>query len=193
MVNSVSKVVAGRPLATGGVWGGPLGSAIPADEVVALNAAIKAYGYIGEDGLTETVGRSTEKVKAWGGDTVKVLQTDFSVTYSFTFLESANAEVLKAVFGAANVTVTPATSTTGTKIAVKRNSEPLPHQVFVFEIKDGNARNRIVVPDGQITEIGDITYNDGGVISYEVTVEAFYNEAIGGQSVSYTDDGVKSA
>ncbi len=192
-MNSVSKVAAGRPLATGGVWGGPLGSAIPADEVVALNAAIKAYGYIGEDGLTETNGRSTEKKKAWGGDTVKVLQTDYSVTYSFTFLESANAEVLKAVFGAANVTVTAATSSTGTKIAVKRNSEPLPHQVFVFEIKDGNARNRIVVPDGQITEVGDITYNDGDVISYEVTVEAFYNAAIGGQSVSYSDDGVFSA
>lgn len=193
MVNSVGNVVAGKPLATGGAWGGPLGTALPTDEAVALNVALKAYGYIGEDGLTETNGRSTEKVKAWGGDTVKVLQTDYSVTYQFTFIESLNAEVLKAVFGASNVTVTAATSTTGTKIAVKRNAEQLPHQVFVFEIKDGPARVRIVVPDGQVTEVGDVTYNDGGVISYQVTVEAFYSAAIGGQSVSYSDDGKFSA
>jgi hypothetical protein len=194
VVNDVSNVVSGKPLATGGIWGGPLGTALPADEAVALNAALKAYGYIGEDGLTETIGRSTEKVKAWGGDTVKVVQTDGSVTYQFTFIESMNAEVLKTVFGASNVTVTAATPTAGTKFAVKRNvSEQLAHQVFIFEIKDGPARKRIVVPDGQVTEVGDVTYNDGGVISYQVTVEAFFNPAIGGQSVEYSDNGKPSA
>lgn len=193
MVNTVGNVLAGKPLATGGIWGGPSGTAIPTDASTALNAALKAYGYIGEDGLTETVGRSTEKVKAWGGDTVKVLQTDYSVTYQFTFIESLNAEVLKTVFGASNVVTTAATSSTGTKFAVKRNAEQLPHQVFVFEIKDGSARKRIVVPDGQVTEIGDITYNDGGVISYQVTVEAFYDPTLGGQSVEYSDDGKFSA
>lgn len=193
MANTVSNVVAGKPLAAGGVWLGPAGTTLPADASTVLGAGFKAGGYIGEDGLTETVGRSTEKVKAWGGDTVKVLQTDFSVTYQFTFIESLNGDVLKAVYGAANVTTTAATSSAGTKQAVKITADQLPHQVFVFEIKDGDARVRIVVPDGQITEVGDVTYNDGSVIGYQVTVEAFRDSTLGAQAVKYTDDGKFSA
>ncbi|WP_051432618.1 hypothetical protein [Promicromonospora kroppenstedtii] len=108
MSNS-ANIVAGKPLATGGVRIGPLGATAPTDATTALDAAFVSAGYVGEDGLTETTDRSTEKVKAWGGDIVKVLQTDFSVSYSFTFLETLNTDVLKAVYGDDNVTVTAAT------------------------------------------------------------------------------------
>lgn len=186
----VKNVVAGRPLATGGIWGAPLGTAGPTDAKTALTVAFKSFGYIGEDGLTETTERSTDKIKAWGGDTVKVLQTDYSVTYQFTFIETLNSEVLKAVYGSANVTTTAATPTTGTLHTVKVNSEQLPHQSFVFEVKDGDARIRIHVPDGQITEVGDVTYSDSEVIGYQVTVEAFRDSVLGANAVKYLDDGV---
>ena len=193
MANNVKNVVAGKPLAAGGVWRAPVGTALPTDETTALNAAFKSAGYIGEDGLTETQDRSTEKIKAWGGDTVKVVQTEFGLTYQFTFLESASAEVLKAVHGAANVTTTAATSSSGAKHAVKITSEQLPHEVYVFEIKDGDARIRICVPDGQITEVGEVTYSDADVIGYQVTVEAFFDATLGAQAVKYINDGQKSA
>lgn len=193
MPNNVANVVAGKPLAAGGVWIAPLGTALPTDETTALNAAFKSAGYIGEDGLTETTERSTEKIRAWGGDTVKVVQTDFGVTYSFTFIEAVNGDVLQAVYGTTNVTTTAATAVSGTKHAVKITSEQLPHQEFVFEVKDGEARIRICIPDGQITEVGEITYADGEVVGYEVTVEAFYNATLGAQAVKYINDGVKSA
>lgn len=193
MANNVANVVAGKPLAAGGVWLAPLGTTLPTDETTALNVAFKAAGYIGEDGLTETIERSTEKVKAWGGDMVKVLQTEFGVTYQFTFLESVNGEVLKAVYGSSNVTTTAATTSSGTKHAVKILSDQLPHQCFAFEVKDGDARIRIVLGDGQITEVGEITYADGEVIGYQVTVEAFYNAAQSAQAVKYLNDGQKSA
>lgn len=193
MANNVKNVVAGKPLAAGGVWRAPIGTALPTDETTTLNAAFKSAGYIGEDGLTETQDRSTEKIKAWGGDTVKVVQTEFGLTYQFTFLESASAEVLKAVHGAANVTTTPATSSSGAKHAVKITSEQLPHEIYVFEIKDGDARIRICVPDGQITEVGEVTYSDADVIGYQVTVEAFYDATLGAQAVKYINDGQKSA
>jgi len=193
VANSVSNVIAGKPNAAGGVWGGPLGSPVPTDATTALNAALKPYGYISEDGLTENIEASTEKIKAWGGDIVKVVQTDYSVSYTFTFIESQNADVLKAVFGADNVVTTAATTTAGTKHAVKRTSDILPHQVWVFEVKDGDARVRVVVPDGQATLSGEITYVDGGVISYSVTVEAFRDATTAAQSISYSDDGKFSA
>lgn len=193
MVNDVSKVAVGKPLVAGGVWRGPLGTPLPTDSSTALNVALKAAGYIGEDGVTESTERSTNPVKAWGGDKIRVLQTDYGVQYKFTFAEALNGEVLKAVHGAANVTTTPATSSAGTKHTVKLNSDQLPHEVYVFEIKDGNARIRIVVPDGQITEVGEVTYSDGDIVKYDVTVDAFFSPAIGGQVVKYIDDGVFSA
>lgn len=193
MSGTAASVLAGKPLASGGVKIGPLGATLPTDATTALDAALKSAGYIGEDGLTENADRSTEKVKAWGGDTVKVLQTDFAATYTFTFLESLNTTVLETVYGEDNVTVTPATATKGTLRTVLVNGDTLPHKTFVFEVRDGDARIRIVIPDGQVTEVGEVTYNDGEVIGYEVTVEAFRDPDLNANAVKYIDDGKVSA
>lgn len=193
MANTVANVVAGKPLTTGGILIGVLGSTLPTDASTALDAAFKSAGYIGDDGVTENGDRSTDKVKAWGGDTVKVLQTDYSLTYQFTFIETLNSDVLTAVYGADNVTTTPATSSTGTLQAVKASKDQLPHQAFVFEVKDGSARIRIVVPNGQITEVGETTYSDSAVVGYQVTVEAFHDSDLDANAVKYLDDGVFSA
>lgn len=191
-MTTVSNVVAGKPKASGGVLNGPLGTTLPTDATTEPDAAIKALGYISEDGLTESSERTTEKVKAWGGDTVKVLQTEFAATFSFTFIEVLNADVLKAVHGDDNVTTTPATASTGTLQSVKVTGEQLDHDVWIFEVKDGDAKIRIVVPDGQVTTVGEVTYNDGSVIAYEVTVETFKDEN-GVYYYKYIDDGVFSA
>lgn len=190
MVTNARNVAVGKPLATGGVLIGPLGAEAPEDAATALDAAFVAAGYVGEDGLTETTDRSTEKVKAWGGDIVKVLQTDFSVTYQFTFIETHNSTVLETVYGEGNVVTTAATSSAGTLRAVKVNAEQLPHKSFVFDMRDGDARIRIHVPDGQVTEVGEITYSDSELIGYQVTVEAFRDPELNAQAVKFLDDGV---
>lgn len=192
MANTASNVVAGKPLATGGVLIAPPGTALPTDTTTALNAAFTAAGYIGEDGLTETIERSSESIRAWGGDTVKRVQTEFEVTYSLTFIESLNSEVLKTVFGDANVVTTAATSSSGTLQAVKINSAELPEKEFVFEIRDGDAKVRVVIPRGKVTEVGETTYSDGEVIGYEVTISAL-PDASGNQAYKYSDDGKTSA
>lgn len=193
MANDVNKVVNGKPLATGGVLRNPATTGtLPTDATTAPDVAFIALGYIGPDGLTETVDRQTNKIKAWGGDVVKVVQTDFSVTYQFTFYESINADVLKAVYGDPNVTVTPANATHGAQTSTAINSAPLPKAQWIFEVKDGGARIRVVVPLGQITAVGEVTYSDETTIGYQVTVEAFPDSA-GNQAYKYTDDGVLSA
>lgn len=191
MANTAANVVAGVPLATGGVLLGTDSSVAP-DDATSTLVGFNAAGYIGEDGVTETNERSSDKVRAWGGSTVKVVQSEHNVTYQFTFLETLNANVLKAVYGEDNVTTTVATPTSGTLHAVKINGATLPHMPFDFEIKDGDAKIRIYVPDGQITEVGDITYSDTEVIGYEVTVEAFDDE-LGNKAYKYLDDGKFSA
>jgi hypothetical protein len=191
MPNKVSNVVAGKPLSTGGILIAPIGTTLPTTVSAAPHASFVSAGYIGEDGVTETDGRSTEKIRAWGGDTVKVNQTEHTLTYQFTFIEALNADVLKAVYGTANVTTTAATASTGTLQAVKITGEVLPHKSYIFEIKDGDAKIRIVIPDGQITEVGERTFSDAAAVGYTVTVECF-PDATGGKAYQYTDDGVKS-
>ena len=179
---SVANVLAGKPVsAGGGVQYADLDTELPTDATSAVTGFTEG-GFISEDGLTEATERDTDKVKAWGGDTVKVLQTDYSATFSWTFIESASADVLKAVYGPDNVVDDAG------DIAVTAKSDQLPHMAWVFDVKDGDKRIRICVPDGQITETGEVTYSDGEVIGYEVTVESFYNEDLGGYYVKYIGD-----
>lgn len=192
MANDVKNVISGKPLATGGVLRDASNTATLPTTAVAALTGFTALGYIGDNGLVETIDRSSNKVKAWGGDIVKVVQTDFSVQYGFTFYESLNGDVLKAVHGDGNVTTTAATSTSGTLHAIKINGGELPSSQWVFEVRDGLARVRIVVPIGQITSVGDITYSDESVIGYAVKIEAF-PDADGNQAYKYVDDGRFSA
>lgn len=194
MVNKVSNVVAGKPAPGGGIFVAPRGTTLPVGVSAAPAAAFVNTGYIGEDGVVENNGRSMEKIRAWGGDTVKVTQTEHTLTYQFTFIESLNSDVLKTVYGDGNVTTTAATVSTGMLQAIKLTGEELPHKSYVFEIKDGDAKVRIVVPDGQITEIGETTYADAAVIGYQVTIECFPDAADGKtKAYKYTDDGVFAA
>ena len=180
---AVSSVVAGKPLVSGGVLTAPFETDLPNSATGVLDEDFVALGYISEDGLTETAERSTEKVKVWGGDIVKVLQTEFSVTYSFTLIGSTDTDVLRAVYGDAAVTTS---GIGGTQKSVKVNGDQLPKKAFVFEVKDGDTKIRIVVPNGQVTEVGEVTYSDGGVVSYQVTVEAFENDE-GDNAIKYID------
>ena len=192
MANLVQNVVAGKPLATGGILSGPLKSPLPTDTAATVDAAVKGVGYISDDGVSLTQGRETDKIKAWGGDVVKIVQTEHSVTLQYTMIEAARAEVNREVYGEPNVTATAATTTAGNLLAVRLTADQLPHMSRIVEIKDGDARMRLVAPDSQITEVGDVTFQDASIISYQVTVECFPDES-GVKLYIYSDDGKKAA
>jgi hypothetical protein len=188
VTNTVGNVIQGVPVTTGGVLIGTSGASLPTT-ASAVTTGFTALGYVGDAGLVESRTRTTDKIKAWGGDVVKVVQSEFSVTYQFTLYESLNANVLKAIDGSADVSTTAATSAHGTLQAVAVNGGTLPKLPWIFDMKDGVAKKRIVVPLGQVTAVGDISHTDSGVISYPVTLEAFADGS-GNQAYVYTDDGV---
>lgn len=171
-----NDVLVGAPLlATGGVQAGDPGEvALPTDAETALTG-FTALGLIGEDGLSETADRSTEQIRAWGGSLARVVQTEFGLSYTFQFLET-NADVLREVHGAGNVesdTSVPGVET----LAIQLNQATLPNRVYVFEMKDGDARIRVVLPNAQITAVGDISYSHSDVVRYEVTITAYPDES----------------
>lgn len=174
-----NDVLVGAPLlATGGVQAAAPGAALPTDATTALTG-FTALGLIGEDGIAETADRSTEQIRAWGGALARVVQTEFGLSYTFQFLET-NATVLREIHGADNVTA----DTGGGSLAVKINKAELPRRVYVFEIKDGESKIRIVLPNAQITSVGDVTYTHSDAVRYEVTVTAYPDEA-GNEAYKY--------
>ncbi|AZQ77668.1 hypothetical protein EJ997_10270 [Flaviflexus ciconiae] len=192
MAEGTSAILAGAPVdATGGVLTAPIGTTGPTSAIDAIADFIKT-GFVGEDGITKTVDASDEKIKAWGGSTVKIVRSEHSVTYAFTFLESANATVLKLIHGEENVIITPPTADHGGQVEIRERGELIERQEFVFDMKDGKTRIREFVPDGQLSHTGDVQFVHSAIISYTVTIEAF-PDGDGVKAYSYMDDGATTA
>src|SRR5699024_2054505 len=125
-----------------------------------------ALGYISEDGIQPTRETNVEKVKAWGGDIVAALLNDESASFEFTLLEVFSASVNKFVYGKDNVQVTPATAEAGTKIAVVDKGGKPEQGVFVFDMRHGAKRERVVVPVGDPVVTGEEPWADGSLSAY---------------------------
>lgn len=170
MANNVNNVTTGKPKVGGAVYFGVPGTdlSIPTDASTALDTDFVCLGYVSEDGLTNSNSPEVEEIRAWGGDVVLTPLTGKPDTFQFTLIEAENLDVLKAVYGTANVS-----GSLSTGVTVKANASLPTDYAWVFEVVlAGNVAKRIVIPQASITEIGDITYTDGGAVGYQLTINA---------------------
>lgn len=169
MANLVST---GMPSASGAVHIGPTTATLPTS-VDATLTGFTNLGHVSEDGLTNANSRESEEIKDWGGATVLTVQTGVTDTYSLTLIDSMDPNVLKVVFGDDNVT-----GTLETGITIKSNSKELVAHAYVIDmIMSDGIPKRIVIPNGKISEVGEITYKGGEAIGYEITIAALPDES----------------
>lgn len=167
---NVNNVTSAKPKVGGAIYSAPLGTSLPKDAINKLDADFKALGYISEDGLVNENTASTENVKAWGGDIVDTVQTEKTDSFTYTLIESLNIDVLKEIYGEDNV----AGHITNGGITIKANTKELKHHAVVIEmILKGGILKRIVIPNGKVTEVGEITYSDSEMVGFETTLTAF--------------------
>lgn len=167
MANTVTNVSVGKPAVGGAIYVAPTTATAPTNATSSLDTSVfKCLGYCSEDGLTNDNSPESDTIKAWGGDTVLVLQTSKEDTFGFTLIEVLNMDVLKFIYGDDNVT-----GALSTGITVKANSKEAVERMIVIDmvLREGAAK-RIVIPRGKVSEVGTITYADEDAIGYETTV-----------------------
>ena len=167
MANVASNVSAGKPKSTGAIWVAPKGSTLPQSTSEALDAAFNCLGYVSDAGVVNSTSLETNKIKAWGGDTVLVILSSKEDTYKFTLIEVKNLDVLKFVYGSDNVS---GSLQTGIAITAN-NSQPEEVSLVIDMIMSDNTAKRVVIPTATISDVGDITYSDSDAIGYETTVD----------------------
>lgn len=171
-MNDVLNVTAGKPDIAGAIWVAPIGTTVPTSTDEALSEAFKCLGYCSEDGLTNTPNMENASVKAWGGDTVLNTITSKDDQFGYTLIESTNVDVLKHIYGKDNVS---GDLDAGIHIKVKNFDTEEFVMVIDMVLRNGNPK-RIVIPDGKVVEVGEITYNDSDPTGFETTLSCMPDE-----------------
>lgn len=182
-MGSANAVVVG---VTGDVYTAAVGTATPTDTDTALNASFLPVGYLSEDGIVTSTSTDITDIKAWqNGTIVRKVQTSHDFTLAFTMLET-NEKALTVYYGA--YTQGPTTASGVVSITGAQGYRG----AWIFDVLDSGSTTdgqiRIVVPDGQVTEHGDVSYVNGDATMYPVTVTC-YPDSTGTKAYIYFEAG----
>jgi hypothetical protein len=169
----------------------PLGTTLPTNATAPLNALFVDHGWVGEEGITVTTERDITKHYAFGSDLVKTTQGQFAESLQLSLLET-DPDVLETVFGPG---ITLGVDGAGNRtIRVEHRSKQMPRSAFVVHTVDGNKTRRLVIQEGAVVEVGDITYVHNDLLRYTITVDCYKPSSGNAEAViEYIHDAGKSA
>lgn len=195
MTGEVNKnnVFTGGPdqAVTGAILRSPLGTALPTALADTLDAAFVASGYIDENGFKLTPDRTLQSIKDWALATIRDALQEFNATMAWAHLETAAAS-MKNYAGDANVTVTAADSTHGTRIKAALNGVEPAHWSWAIRIKDGSRKMLIIAPDASLTKQEALEFKKAQAVKWGMELKT-YPDGNGNYVYIYTDDGVVTA
>lgn len=152
-----------RVAVTGAIYHAPLGTTLPTDALGALDPALAEIGYISSDGVTQTITTESTDIKAWqNGDSVRKVQTTHDLTFLFAAIETTT-HTLGLYYADPDAT----------DQAVKVTGAQSEHHAWVLDVLDGSEVVRIVLPDAQVTERGELIYTNTDAVKYQMTLTAY--------------------
>ncbi len=143
---------------------------LPTNATDPLGGDFFEVGSISEDGITESTSQDRTDVFIWQNNTLaRRIPGQYTRTWTF-----AAAETSEFTLGVQMPGSTIATTAEGISVAEKPPVTDI--RVWVLHGIDGNRRQRIVVPRGEVTERGDVVWSASGVTVYEWTLTAYTDD-----------------
>lgn len=159
MANDATNIAVG---AGGQIYVAAAGSTLPTDALTAPDVAFADHGHITDDGVTEGNSKTTTDIFNWYGAVVRTITSGQTFTLAASFMET-NPETLHTYYGDDSAT---ATAWVVKAVQGRRG-------IWVVDAIDGDAVRRLVIPDGQITDTGDIDSSTSAAIVYPVTITCY--------------------
>lgn len=168
--NNAANVSAGKGVKGGYIYSAPVGTTLPTDIETELDPAFKVLGFISEDGYVETVEEDSNDIVDMNGDLMDSSNSNRVESAQFTLAE-IKAETLKRQYGENNVT-----DENGI-ITVRHNSDSHPVFAYVLElVLKNNRRWRKVIPQGQSSELDDLTIASSELCQRALTMKYLTDE-----------------
>lgn len=171
----------------GAVYWAPRGTVLPTDASTALPETFRRLGAVTDEGVKPSRDTKTDQVKEWDGSTLVNLLTEDARGYEFTLVSVFDQDVLEFVNGRENVSLTPATSSSGTKITVKDVGGKPDQGVLVFDMRFGKKKVRKVIPTADPVIDSEEAYKLDGLTGFGVNVAAL-KDAAGVYIYTYAED-----
>lgn len=169
--NNAKNASIARPKIGGAVFAAPVGTALPDSATAELNDAFVCLGCLSEDGYSIETESDSEDLKDSDGDVMDVSSSKRTETVNMAFLEVMNPDVLKVVYGD-DVAVDEATGA----ISFPHGKEPADRSYVCDSILKGNRIDRLVLPQGRISEMDTVAFKKGELKTLPVTIKAISDE-----------------
>lgn len=195
-INSLNAFVGSVPIDGGVLYAADLDAANPTDVSTDLPPTYKDHGAVGPDGFTLRPSRTSSTEKAMGGGDFIDLQTENGMEIEIQLLEDDNDAVLETVFGAANVSKTPATASDGTKRTIYHTVEQLPLRKYVLNAAYGAKAKRYGAMLARVVNVAEIQNTHSASTKYMLTIRCLKPadaDLQGAYVVEFRDDGSPSA
>lgn len=181
--NNTGNVSVGRGVKGGYLFRAPLGTPLPtaydttADD---LDPAFENLGYVTDDGFVNAIETDGEDFKDLNGDTIEHATSEYTETAVFSLAEQ-RASSLAMEYGEGNVLDSDG------QITARHRSDDKEHfsLVGLFILKNGR-RQTTVIPDAQVTEVGEKTYTASELVCRELTVTC-YPDGDGDHVIDYIE------
>ena len=190
MALDTKKIIIGAPnqSTTGAVSFADTSATMPTTAIASLGGEWDDGGYVSEDGVAVTPSFSTTDIKDWSRASVRTLLDEFTGEVKFAFIQT-DYDSLCAIFGSSNVARVVAAAGHGEQITVKMGARMAPAKAWCFDMKDGDARARIVLPNAQPVIDGDLTFVANVPIKWGVSLKC-NADSNGDNIIILTDDGI---